>query len=152
MEWSMSSNAVIEANCGTKISKSLKFFILLSSNNEWTIVNTSGYDRQKLFLLDAYALIYRAYYALIRAPAHRRDEHICYIRLCQYSRRGSEKGESIAYCGVLLIRRARLSVMRCMRASKAQREKAAGGYHTLGAIYKRYNPRIRHTGGRSAGI
>ena len=56
----------------------------------------------KLFLLDAYALIYRAYYAFIKNPKNQlqRVQYFSYPRICQHPRRGAEKGESVTHIGV----------------------------------------------------
>ena len=53
----------------------------------------------KLFLLDAYALIYRAYYAFIKNPQNQlqRIQHFSHSRVCEYPRRSTEKRESHSY-------------------------------------------------------
>ncbi|EJX08127.1 hypothetical protein EVA_03765 [gut metagenome] len=49
---------------------------------------------KKLYLLDAYALIYRAYYALIRSPRinSKGEKHIGHLWFCQHARGYSEEG------------------------------------------------------------
>ena len=57
----------------------------------------------KLFLLDAYALIYRAYYAFIKSPRinSKGFQHFSRTGICQYTGRGLEERKSYAHrCGI----------------------------------------------------
>ena len=57
---------------------------------------------EKLFLLDAYALIYRAYYALIKSPPYQleRFQYLSHPRICQYTGGCPEKRQNPTHIGI----------------------------------------------------
>ena len=55
----------------------------------------------KLFLLDAYALIYRSYYAFIESPSNQFEgtQYFVCNGVLQYPQRDTYQGETYPYCG-----------------------------------------------------